>query len=106
MSKTKTPPARGVYGPLGRRRAAEQGATPETDLAARIEALKARRPARPAAETPRYGRKGMPGMVQLNVAVPVEVKERLVALAAAHDLRLAEAAELVLDRGLAALDGS
>ena len=103
---SKTPPARGVYGALRRHADAAQGAGPTDDLAARIDALKARRPARPAAETPRYGRKGQPGMVQLNVAVPVEVKERLVALAVAHDLRLAEAAELVLERGLAALDGS
>ena len=103
-TKPKTTPARGTYGALGRRRAAAQGAAAETDLAARIDALKAARPQREPAETKRYGRKGMPGMVQLGVVIPDELKARLKRYAETHELHLAEAAELALDLGLDAAE--
>ena len=70
------------------------------DLAAAIEAARAKRPPRQTRQTPVWGRKGQPGMTQLNVSVPEHIKRRLAAFAEAHDLHLAEAAEVVLDQHL------
>ena len=101
---SKDAPARGTYGPLSRRKAEAEAESAPDDLEARIEALKAQRPPRRSATTPRYGRKGQPGMVQLGVVVPEALKAQLVAFAEAHGLHLAEAAEVVLERGLS-VDG-
>ena len=101
--------ARGTYAHLPRdpvtSSATEPGEQVElvdapADLAAAIEAARAKRPPRQARQTPVWGRKGQPGMTQLNVAVPEHVKRRLVAFAEAHDLHLAEAAEVALDQYL------
>ena len=107
---TKRPEARGTYAHLPLDPVSAVHAEPEpgdelvvepaSDLEAAIAAAKAKRPPRRVRETPAWGRKGRPDMVQLNVAIPEHVKRRLAAFAEAHGLHLAEAAEVVLDQHL------
>lgn len=99
----KHPRSRGTYATLARPSSTPTASAPPPagDLADLVAAVRATRPVR-TRSTPRYGRKAQPGMVQLGVVIPEALKTQLAAFAQAHDLQLAEAAQVILRIGLEA----